>query len=354
MTQERKRMHYLKPLLFIQILLWLLYLNVNAQVNNIDTIKLDTPGPTNLETAKFATFYIIRPDGEVAKNFWLGIYFNNDQMVRVNDDMRYVIKYAGSGDVEVWTRNEQKTAVNIHVESGKTYYLQVTTIIGGKNFFPKIEQLNDADGKAAFDKIIFPPLYVYDPDPFTNGYYVWPDAAKVGYAHMKFTPPLSARHFFQSTIDGFIFSYYNKTSSLTFSEVVGVYGGKKNISDREDFLKFANKQMDNLKKSSSKTATIEAITEDSLTCSSDYIYSVYFIEKDSKPNVQVNGVTPFLEVRQYSSIVYKKDVKTGKGDYYSIYFSERGLPEELHSKEEIRFKIQRLLNSCEFGDFKEL
>lgn len=125
-------------------------------------------------------------------------------------------------------------------------------------------------------------------------------------------------------------------------------GAKKNISDKEEFIKFANKQKDNLIKSSSKSATIESVTEDSLTCNSDYIYSVYFVEKDSKPNVQVTGQTPVLEVRQFSSIVYKKDAKTGKGDYYSIYISERGLPGELHSKEEIRFKIQRLLNSCKF------
>ena len=329
------------------------FYTATAQKTYADSVAyLSVPGPANQDTTKFATFYIMRPYGEVAKNYWLGIYFNNDQMVRVNNGLKYVIKYAGTGDVEIWTRNEQKTSVNIHVEPGKTYYLQLTMISGDKIGFPKLELLDDTTGINAFDKITLLPLYVYDPDPFTSGYYVWPDAQKVGYAHMKFKPPLSTRHFFQNIIEGFVFSYLNKTISPTFSEVVGVYGGKKNISDKDEFIKFASKQTGDLKKSSSKTATIESITEDSLTCNSDYIYSVYFVEKDSKPNVQVIGKTPVLEVRQYSSIVYKTDVKTGKGDYYSIYFSERGLPEELHRKEEIRFKIQLLLNSCEFGDFK--
>lgn len=316
--------------------------------SKFDRTRLVIPGPANQDTTKFATFYIIRPDNEIAKKYWMGIYFNNDQMVRADNGMRYVIKYAAAGDVEIWTRNEEKASVTIHADPGKNYYLQITTVAGGKNFFPKIEQINEEQGKIAFDKITIPALLVYDPDPFTNDHYVWPDPQKIGYTHMIFLPPLSARHFFESTMDGFIFSYYNKSLSPTFTEVVGVYGSKKNISDKEDFMKFARKQKDNINKSSSKSATIESITEDSLTCNSDYIYSVYFIERDSKPNVQVNGQIPVLEVRQYSAIIYKKDEKSGKGDYYSIYFSERGLATELHTKDEIRAKIQYLLDSCEF------
>lgn len=192
----------------------------------IDTARLNIPGPANQDTTKFSTFYIIRPASDVAKTFWLGIYFNNDQMVRVENELRYVVKYAGAGDVEIWTRNEQKTSVNIHVEPGKTYYLQVTTIDAGKKFYPKIEQLDDVQGKIAFDKITYPPAYVYDPDPLTTDHNVW-DAPEFGYTHMRFQPPSSARRFFQNAIDGFVFSFFNKMLLPTFSEVVGVYGSKK-------------------------------------------------------------------------------------------------------------------------------
>ena len=164
--------------------------------------------------------------------------------------------------------------------------------------------------------------------------------------------PLSTRHFFVNTADGYVYSYYNKLLSPTFTEVDGVWGSAISFSDKKDFDKFAGKRLNDLKKSSGKSATIESITEDSLTSKADYMYTVYFTEKDSKPDTKLNGQTPVLELRQYTTLIYKKNPQTNKGDVYSIYFSERGLPEEIHSKEEIRFKIQQLLNSCEFGEFK--
>lgn len=127
-----------------------------------------------------------------------------------------------------------------------------------------------------------------------------------------------------------------------------MYGSRISFKDKDDFDKFAKKQMNNLQKSSNKSATIQTITDDTLTSGADYIYSVYFTEKDSKPNIKISDTIPVLELRQYSTLIYKKDITTGKGDYYSIYFSERGLPAELHSREEIKFKIQQLLNSCSF------
>jgi hypothetical protein len=169
---------------------------------------------------------------------------------------------------------------------------------------------------------------------------------------MMFSLPLSTRHCFASANTGFMFSYYNKMVSATFSEIDGVYGGRKNLSDKEEFQNFFNKQINSLKKGLKKSETLQAITPDSLTSEADYISGVYFVTHDSKADVVINGIHPVLELRQYSILLYKKDPVTGKGDYYSVYFSERGLPEELHTKEEIRFKAQQLVTSCEFGDFK--
>ncbi len=342
-------------LLFALIITGVIFCFVaTAQKTYADSAKyLSVPGPANQDTSKYATFYIIRPDGDVLRNYWMGIYFDNAQMVRADNNMRYIIKYPKTGNVEIWTRNEKKESINIPVEEGKKYYLQVTFEVGGKTGFPKFIQLDEKEGEEAFNKINSLPLYVYDPDPYTNDNYIWPSSPKTGYIHMQFLPPLSTRHFSFNQLNGFMFSYYNKVVSASFSEIVGVYGGKANLRDKDEFDKFARKQMNNLQKSSTKSATIQKITEDSLTSGADYTYSVYFVETDSKPDVEVNGQRPVLELRQYSTLLYKRDALTGKGDYYSVYFSERGLPQELHSREEIRFKIQQLLNSCEFGDFKE-
>lgn len=324
-----------------------------AQMTTVDSVRyLSVPGPANQDTTKFATFYVMRPGNDIAKTFWFGIYFDDTLMVRVDDAMRYVIKCAKTGIIKIWVKNPEQSLVTVNIEPGKKYYLQMITEPGGKTGSTKLVQLDEKEGEETFNKMDYPSLYVYDPDPFTNSYYILPSAPKLGYAHMKFSFPLSTRHFFQSASSGFIFSYYNKNVSPTFTEVDGVYGNKISFKDKDDFDKFAKKQMNNLQKSSGKSATIISISEDSLISAADYIYSVYFIEKDSKPNVKINDTIPVLQLRQYSTLIYKKDATTGKGDYYSIYFSERGLTEELHSKEEIRFKIQQLLTSCEFGDFR--
>jgi hypothetical protein len=324
-----------------------------AQKTYMDYAKyLLVPGPANQDTTKFATFYVMRPDNNIAKTFWFGIYFDDTLMVRVDDAMRYVIKCAKTGNIKIWVKNPEQSLVTVNIEPGKKYYLQMITEPGAKTGSTKLVQLDEKEGEGAFNKMEYPPLYVYDPDPYTNSRYVWPIISTTSFVHMQFSPPLSARHYVVSSHEGYTFSYYNKAVSPTFSEVDNVYGLKMNLSGKEDFDKYSAKQTNNLKKSSNKNATIQSITEDSLTSVADYTYSVYFVEKDSRPNVEVNGQRPVLELRQYDVLLYKKDSQTGKGDLYSIYFSERGLPEELHAKEQIRYKIQQLLNSCEFGDFK--
>ena len=179
-----------------------------------------------------------------------------------------------------------------------------------------------------------------------------PSLLKPGYEHMHFLFPPSTNRSFFNPLNGFTFSYYNQIVSQTFSEVDGVHGVKKNFSDKDEFEKYTKRQIDKLKKGFKKSETLKELTDDSLTSNADYTSSIYFVTEDTKPAVVVNGSHPTLDVREYNAWVYKKNEISGKGDVYSITFSERGLPQELHTKEEIRFKIQQLLNSCEFGDFK--
>jgi hypothetical protein len=325
----------------------------SAQNTNKDSARyLSVPGPANQDTTKYATFYLMRPDNDIARNKWLGIYFDDTLIVRVDDDYRYVIRYARMGNIHVWSKAyADPSSLSLNAEPGKKYYIKMDMEPGGKIGNPKLTQLEEKDGEETFNKIKNPPLYVYDPDPFTNSKYIWPSSSKTGYEHMMFSLPLSTRHYFVSSLEGFKFTYFNKSVSPTFTEIDGVYAGKINLSDKEEFEKFAKKQINNLKKGFKKSETLKEMTEDTLFSNADYISSVYFVTEDSKASLPAGGKAPLLELRQYSSLLYKKDLKTGKGDFYSIYFSERGLPQELHTKEEIRFKIQLLLSSCEFGDF---
>jgi hypothetical protein len=327
--------------------------SVTAQKTSADTAKyLSIPGPANQDTTRFATFYVIRPDGELAKRSWLGIYFDDTLMVRVDNDMRYVIKYAKTGNINIWAKNELRSSLTVNVEPGKKYYIKMVMEKGGKLGNPKLTQLDEKDGDEAFNKIDYPALYVYDPDPFINSKYIWPSSPKTGFEHMVFSLPLSTRHYFASSLDGFICSYHNEMVSRTFTEFEIVSAEKRKFGDKEDFEKYVTRQIDKLKKGFKKSETLHGLTQDSLTSNADYTSGIYFVTEDTKPTMVINGNHPVLEVREYNTWVYKKDLISGKGEVYSITFSERGLREELHTKEEIRFKIQQLLNSCEFGDFK--
>jgi hypothetical protein len=167
-------------------------------------------------------------------------------------------------------------------------------------------------------------------------------------AYAVYAPSVN-KAFSCNSSQGFIFSYYNKNVSATFTEVDGVYGRKINLKDKDDFEKFVSKQTNNLKKGFKSSETLQQITENTLLSNADYIHSVYFVTTDTKPDIKIAGQYPTLQLRQYSVMLYKKDLKNGKRDLlYSVYFSERGLQEELHTREEIKWKIQQLINSCEF------
>jgi hypothetical protein len=58
-------------------------------------------------------------------------------MAKVNNDMRCIVKYARTGIVEIWAKNEQISSVTVNVEAGKKYYVQMTTEAGVKKMFFK-------------------------------------------------------------------------------------------------------------------------------------------------------------------------------------------------------------------------
>ncbi len=324
-----------------------------AQRTQVDPgSNLFVPGPANQDTGKYATFYIIRPDNEIAKTYWLGIYFDDTLMIRMDNNIRCVIKYPGNRKMNIWSKNELTSSVLVNTEAGKEYYITLEMVAGGKIGNSKLTLLDKNEGEEVFNKMKTPPLYIYDPDPLMNSRYIWPIGYKTGYEHMNFSAPLSTRHYVVNALEGFKFTYYNRSVSPSFSEIDGVYGGKMSISDKEEFDKFANKQINNLKKGLKKSEIIKEFSSDTLTSTADYISSTYFVTEDSKPSLPPGVRISSLELRQYSVLIYKNIANNNKGDFYSIYFSERGLPDELHTKEEIRYKINALLKSCEFGDFK--
>lgn len=346
-----------KLISILMVLLFTIQL-VNAQKTTADSIKyLSVPGPANQDTTRYATIYVVRPNNVLGNDIWVGLYFDDSrQVLIVNNDLKYAIKYAKTGNVEIWSQNKKKSPVMLNVEAGKKYYIEMDMLPGIEWGYPTLTLLGEKQGEEALRKISHELLDVYDlanlrtADKLSTINFAWPSSAKMGFQQMKFKAPISTRHFIHGHEVGYLFYYYNDAVSQTFSETIRVKSDVKNdINSQEEFEKYMRKQIDKLTKGDlEKFETVQLVKQDTLVSGADYSSTFYYVTENTRSAVVVNGQHQVLEMREYNTWMYKKDLKKNKGTIYTVFFSERGLPQELHAREEIRFKLRQLISSCSF------
>jgi hypothetical protein len=338
---------------------WYTPLLLGAQMTTADSARyLSTPGPRNQDTTKFASFYVMRPDNTIDKNTWNAFFIDDHFMVKMENAMKCVIKCAATGPIKAWAKNDELSSIEINVEAGKKYYILMNIEAGPKHGFPKLVLLNEKEGALRYNSMNIPEFYVYDDHKQFSGpliksvlssYMSYPSLT--GFVEFLFQPPLSARHYFASAENGYRFMYNNKMLSSTFSELDFVQRMEDKDFDNEvQFEEYVKKHIEKAGKNLKKSETLQEQLFEKIHSPADMTYGVYSVTRDTKPENtgSLNGQS-FLEVRTYQVCMYKTEVKKSKGRVFLISFSERGLLEELHSKEEIRFKINLLLNSSSFG-----
>jgi len=340
------------------IFLLLVTVSATAQVN-IDTLKISIPGPANQDTTKFATIYVFRPDGPVGANSWTGIFFDEYVMAQVYNETRFIIKCAKTGNLAVWSGLEKyRSTVNLNAEPGKSYYIQMNIVHEPKRDVPKLSLLNEQEGTAVYNSIRNQPVPIFDPDPLQlalgfkkiMSQYVWDYSLKTGFAELLFTPPISTRHYFASAELGYIFGYANKMLSQTFSEVDLVQRTDDiDFAAQADFETYVKKNIEKLSKDLKKSEILKERTYLNGTSPADMTLIVYSVSEDTRPEGIKLAANQALETRTWQACMYKREVKGDKGRVFLVTFSERGLAEELHSKEEIFYKLNYLVQSSEFG-----
>ena len=331
---------------------------VDAQKTTTDSIKyLSIPGPANQDTTRYATIYLVRPDNNFSNDIWVGLYFNDSRQVFImNNGLKYAIKYAKTGNLEIWTKNKKKSSVQLNVEAGKKYYIELDMLPGIELGYPTLTLLDEKQGEEALRKISYELLDVYDlanlriVDRRSIINFAWPSSSKMGFQQMKFKAPFSTRHFIHGHEVGYLFYYNNDAVSQTFSEAIKVKSDVKNdINSQGDFEKYMSKEIDKINKEDlEKFETVKLLKRDTLASGADYSSTIYYVTENTKSAVVVNGQHQVLEMREYNTWMYKKDSQKDRGTIYSIFFSERGLPQELHTQNEIRFKLRQLISSCSF------
>jgi hypothetical protein len=148
-----------------------------------------------------------------------------------------------------------------------------------------------------------------------------------------------------------MYSWANLWVSASYSEAVLIQRmGDYDFSSLDEFKSFVKSKVEagDKKQLKNSESVIEFTYTDVIT-PADLSFASYIVTHDDKPSsVDLRG-KPYLEVRTWQAYMYKKKIKKGKGRIFQVSFTERGFPEELHSKEEIFYKMNLLLQSVEFG-----
>lgn len=346
-----------------QALLFLYTLNAAAQEKAIDSMRLNYPGPTNQDTSKYATIYIVRPEYDPLPDWWQLLSIDEFPMVKIQHNNRYVVQCARTGTVQISWGEGTEASLTMTIRPGEKIYLRVTCQKTKPQPTPKVEFLSGEIGRMAFDSLNVKPTYIYDPDPMEwqfnrkilESYTVHDPQKKAGFNEFIFDQPIFLRHYFASAEMGYMYLYANKMVSSSYSEAALIQRmGDKDFNSLDEFEKYVKSKVENADKSLlKKSETVIEFNYVDISTGADLSFASYIVTRDVKPMGVTLQKNQFLEVRTWQAYMYKKDVKKNKGRIFQVSFTERGVPEEIHTKEEIFFKMNLLLKSIQFGKVGE-
>ena len=130
--------------------------------------------------------------------------------------------------------------------------------------------------------------------------------------------------------------------------------GDEDFDSLAQFEQYVNSRVEKVnKKNLKKSETIIESSFKEISTPADLSFASYIVSDDTKPLETDMKGNPFVEVRSWQAYLYKKKIKNNKGRIYLVTFTERGLPVEVHSKEEIFYKMNLLLQSSKFENVEE-
>lgn len=335
----------------ILILLLLLSENAIAQFPTGCSGNISIPGPTNLDTSKYATIYLIRNHYPYGSNYWFYVSLDSLQYIKTNDNEKYIVRVYKEGGFEIWTRGDSRTSVRPELKAGRSYYINMTVAKGEQYPQPNLSLLDSAAGADAFKKSIAKEIFIDYPIPSTKNVtrsqqttvrYQNP-AIPVEYGEkLQIYQPSWAHVVEYVPVLGIVmFSYYDPLVSKTYSEIAELsWVRDKSFKDSVVFENFIrqNKLTDVVRKEG------ERVLQDSMIYGVKLPGKLQYVKKISSMDTRAANVgdNPFLKIDTYVAIVYVDDGKKGK--VYKIVYSQRGLPGELHSDGDFK---------CRFRDFAE-
>jgi hypothetical protein len=341
----------------------LISLSVLAQKEGIDSFRIFYPGPLNQDTSKYTNIYIMRSGDDPAPNWWQVLFIDDYPMAKIQYDNRYIIRCAKNGPTKLSCGDGTESIVELNIHSGDKIYLRMTMEKAKPNPIGKLFLLNPADGIRDFDTMNILPINIYDPDPmewkFNRGIIesstVHDPHKKVGFNEFIFDQPVTLRHYFASAEMGYMYTYANKMVSPSYSEAAFIQRmGDKDFNSQEEFENFVKSKVEQGdKKQIKKSESVSEFIWVEIPTAADMSYASYIVTHDTNPQGVGLKDGEYLEVRTWQAYMYKKEVKKNKGRIFQVSFTERGFPSEIHTKEEIFYKMNLLLKSITFGKVGE-
>lgn len=308
-----------------------------------------TPGPANLDTARFAHVYFLRDTREDSLPYWFGVVINDDsglcvktvkgQIYRVNVLMKGETRFSS----KIYGVKEE---VTLNLQSGRNYYVELRPKKKGeKDIKVNFNVLDDASG---LDRISSYPGVIQDRYcilPYLAGRHdfrenVWKDTigwyASKHYRYL-FVPLPSWEIILRSPVRTSLV-FHNKTISSTYSETGGiVYQDLPKCRSEADFEQFCREGLlsEMLLKKRDSLISSEIVP---ISPAEGIQYArLVNVENTNIPDIKDEHRTLLIRT---SEIVFFWTDEKGKGYTASLVVSERGLPEELHSLQELERRIK--------------
>lgn len=322
------------------------------------------PGPVGMDTISFARVYVIRDAGGPFPDYWFGVGQTPDAglSARVSAGQIYCIHTLRSGRNFWWTSAGDAFVLELNTQRGDELFIEmVVKKTDSGNPKPELVQCSNEEGRRRLDEFSGVIQHRYCELPWdADGQFAWDlfrDTVRwyVDDDHYYRFSRLPAWEIFLKSPLRATVGFRNQLVSPTFSEVGGIDPlPRKKMDSAEDFRVFLDTDMRGLLHASWGVQKDQVVNWEML---GDQVVpwaqfsAMMFSEAIDEHVVQGAGTGP-LTIRTAMVVFFWKHPNDKKGHTAMLYSSERGRPEELHTREQLLMRISVLLDDFEVRHMK--
>jgi len=303
-------------------------------------------GPKGMDTTAFSEIMVFRDSAPDYNNYWFSVMIDGTDKPAaiINAGYCNLIRTRKQGAHTLYSKTYAVDSVELLLQHGKRYYVEMRVIEDNDQPQPSLRLLTDEEGERRWIELNGETMVRYMHLADRNSEFAadkYPDSLRwrAGKALFSFLRPPSLE-----VIKSHIAMVFHEPDiSPTYSEFMTLTESKeKGIKDATSFLRFAEGEGQDALKGNFRVidfATVEMRHRDFPQT------VIYYIE--SEDSIARNkGAEAHLHIRNVAAYFYLPDYNR-KGGYYTLIVSERGLPSELSTKEELLGKFSVIWSSLQ-------